>query len=352
MAFSFLPAFADESERKGSNKSRERVRRFDRFPELYLCMATPSFPPAQQAQISAPLPFIRANQRDLYHVSSLKDQVETVLRAWLGTRWLSRWDKEVDLLVKLGYYGLTTARATQTMGEEYTDIWQYSAFQRTISVSRPTRAALVLLPTLPGYLLARLGRHLSRLRTTIPVLAELNLAIFYINGTYYDLVKRLLGIRKVSSIPQNPHVRPPSYSLLGILIGIRLLHRLVVFLRRNLAAETTAKGKQRQSGNAQETFLDERPVSTFLGPVDPEGEPAKPAEEDERTMLDIASIPDALRAGRNCTLCLEERTDSCATECGHLFCWSCIVGWGREKAECPLCRQSLSLTRLLPIYNL
>jgi hypothetical protein len=23
---------------------------------------------------------------------------------------LSRWDKEVDLLVKLGYYGLTTAR--------------------------------------------------------------------------------------------------------------------------------------------------------------------------------------------------------------------------------------------------
>jgi hypothetical protein len=57
MAFSFLPAFADESERKGSNKSRERVRRFDRFPELYLCMATPSFPPAQQAQISAPLPF-------------------------------------------------------------------------------------------------------------------------------------------------------------------------------------------------------------------------------------------------------------------------------------------------------
>jgi hypothetical protein len=57
MAFSFLPAFADDSEREGSNKSRERVRRFDRFPELYLCMATPSFPPAKQAQISAPLPF-------------------------------------------------------------------------------------------------------------------------------------------------------------------------------------------------------------------------------------------------------------------------------------------------------
>ncbi|KAJ6501521.1 Pex12 amino terminal region-domain-containing protein [Mycena vitilis] len=322
-------------------------------------MSVPSFPPAQQAQI------IRANQRDLYHVSSLKDQFETVLRAWLGTRWLSRWDKEVDLLVKLGYYGLTTARATQTLGEEYTDVWQYSVFRRAVPPSRLTRAALVLLPTLPGYLLARLDdfspsygqpsrfqKTLKTLPSVFEVLAEINLAIFYINGTYYDLVKRLLGVRKVSSIPQDPHVRPPSYSLLGILLGVRLLHRLIMFLRRNLAPESNGKGKQRDLRNTQETFLDERTVSTFLGPVDPEGEPAKPAEEDERTMLDVVSIPEALRAGRNCTLCLEERTDSCATECGHLFCWSCIVGWGREKAECPLCRQSLSLTRLLPIYNL
>ncbi|KAJ7102436.1 Pex12 amino terminal region-domain-containing protein [Mycena belliarum] len=323
-------------------------------------MSAPSFPPAQQAQI------IRANQRDLYHVSSLKDQVETVLRAWLGTRWLSRWDKEVDLLVKLGYYGLTTARATQTLGEEYTDIWQYSAFHRIAPPPRLTRAALVLLPTVPTYLLARLDdlvpdygqpsrfrKMLKSIPSVLEVLAELNLAIFYINGTYYDVVKRLLGIRKVSSVPQNPHVRPPSYSLLGILLGVRLLYRLVVFLRTNLAPESTSvKGKHRVTSNTRETFLDERPVSMFLGPVDPEGEPAKPAEEDERTMLDIPSIPEAFRASRNCTLCLEERTDSCATECGHLFCWSCIVGWGREKAECPLCRQSLSLTRLLPIYNL
>ncbi|KAJ7275556.1 Pex12 amino terminal region-domain-containing protein [Mycena haematopus] len=304
-------------------------------------MSVPSFPPAQQAQI------IRANQRDLYHVSFLKDQVETVLPGLVGpgTRWLSRWEKEVDLLVKLGYYGLTTARATQTLGEEYTDVWQYSVFQRAVPPARSTRAALVLLPALPGYLLARLNdmypeyghtswfrKTLKTLPSALELLAELNLAIFYINGTYYDLVKRLLGIRKVSSIPRNPHVRPPSYSLLGILIGIRLLHRLFTFLRKNVSAGGTVQGKQRESSNTDETFLDERPVSTFLGPVDPEGEPAKPAEEDERTMLDIPSIPDALRASRNCTLCLEERTD--------------------KKAECPLCRQSLSLTRLLPIYNL
>lgn len=30
------------------------------------------------------------------------------LRNYTGTRWLARWDKELDLFVKLCYYGLTT----------------------------------------------------------------------------------------------------------------------------------------------------------------------------------------------------------------------------------------------------
>ena len=99
--------------------------------------------------------------------------------------------------------------------------------------------------------------------------------------------------------------------------------------------QSKAEAGSEEFGNKsteKETFLDDRPVSSFLGQENPEGTPARPAEEDERTMLDVASIPDTFRAGRHCTLCLEERTDSCSTECGHLFCWSCIVGWGTEKA--------------------
>lgn len=104
--------------------------------------------------------------------------------------------------------------------------------------------------------------------------------------------------------------------------------------------------------DAHEMFIDDRLVSTMLDVVDPDAQTAKSAEEDENTVLDVASLSSGVRAGRKCTLCLEERTDSCATECGHLFCWGCIVGWGRERAECPLCRQGLNLTRLIPIYNL
>lgn len=146
----------------------------------------------------------------------------------LGTRWLTRWEREVAFLVNIGYYGLTTGRgqnpflnaiagrltlfeATQTLGEEYTDIWQYS-FRANKPPSAVLRAALILLPTLPPYVLARWGSALSSrspwakkaltlLAPTFQILSEINLAIFYLRGTYYHAIKRLLGIRHVSISP-------------------------------------------------------------------------------------------------------------------------------------------------------
>ncbi|KXN87554.1 Peroxisome biogenesis factor 10, partial [Leucoagaricus sp. SymC.cos] len=311
---------------------------------------------------------VRANQRDIYHVSSLREQADNVLRSWLGTRWLTRWDKEVDLLTKLLYFGITVGRGNQTLGEEYTDIWQYSSFVDRTPPSERIRGALIFLSTFPSYFLAkwaaspmlnirhpRTAKFMKTLPSLINTATEVNLAIFYLRGTYYDLTKRLLGVQHLSSVPEDPHVRPPSYSLLGVLLGIRLLHRLVSYIqsRREEGSTISGKGKQRadSGGAVSDMFIDEKPVSDLLD-LDPANEPVKLAEDDERTILNVIAIPETVRAGRNCTLCLEERTDSCSTECGHLFCWNCIVGWGREKAECPLCRQSLNLALLLPIYNL
>lgn len=129
-------------------------------------------------------------------------------------------------------------------------------------------------------------------------------------------------------------MRPPSYALLGVLIILRLGYKLYTISKALQSPSISTKGKERVYSPAaeRETYLDSRPVSTLLGPYD-ENAPAKPAEEDENTVLDVAAIPSEQREGRNCTLCLEERTDSCATECGHLFCWSCIVNWGREKVR-------------------
>ena len=74
---------------------------------------------------------VRSNQRDLFQVSAFRDETENVLRAWLGepcrntqsckdtergagTRWLSRWDKEIDFAAHVMYYGLTVGLGTCT----------------------------------------------------------------------------------------------------------------------------------------------------------------------------------------------------------------------------------------------
>ena len=44
---------------------------------------------------------------------------------------------------------------------------------------------------------------LNTLPVGLEVLAEINLAIFYLRGTYYDIVKRLFGVRHVRSLWQD-----------------------------------------------------------------------------------------------------------------------------------------------------
>ena len=71
------------------------------------------------------------------------------------------------------------------------------------------RAALVFLPAFPAYILSRfstrlsggnkkLARVLGQLPRILDVLSEMNLAVFYFSGVYYDLVRRLLRVRNVS----------------------------------------------------------------------------------------------------------------------------------------------------------
>lgn len=94
----------------------------------------------------------------------------------------------------------------QTLGEEYTNIWVHPKWARSPRI----RAALVLLPILPPYILTRLGPSLyarypqsksfaTAVVNVLEVAGEVNLALFYISGVYYRLVQRLLGV---------PHVHP------------------------------------------------------------------------------------------------------------------------------------------------
>ncbi|CAE7218404.1 unnamed protein product [Rhizoctonia solani] len=331
----------------------------------------PSLPPATQAQI------IRSNQKDLQHVTQLREQISDVARNYLGSRWLHRREAELELAINVLYSTVTSLRATQTLGEEYVGMWAYDSATRLLP-SRKLRAALILLPTLPSYISSKLNSrapgssslhtYLRALPAIVETAVEVNLALFYLTGTYYNLTKRVLGVRHISNMLPDPNARPPSYSFLGILMCIRILHRLYTLLDKQLKSleppppvqptNTLALSDSqdllipRDTDIQQHRYIDSRRVTEILQKQDETSEISPDAERDEFTSLHVAGIHPGLRAGRRCALCLEERTATTSTECGHLFCWSCIVGWGDEKAECPLCRQSLKTTRLLPVYNL
>ena len=105
----------------------------------------------------------------------------------------------------------SSTAGTQTLGEEYTDIRQYSTSISGFPVPKRIRIALVILSLFPPYVLSRWGQSsslnenyprlaewLRRMPTFFNVAMEVNLAIFYVSGTYYDLPKRFLGIQHVS----------------------------------------------------------------------------------------------------------------------------------------------------------
>lgn len=212
------------------------------------------------------------------------------------------------------------------------------------------------------------------------------LAVFYLGSRYYTLAHRLAGVDYVHAIAKRPMVRPQSYEVLGVL----LLFQLIVKAGMSVYSYRKRDNPDNKSSHSTTVRLDEAIYSheshpatkvkdLSLPPVvpleypDPDAnisledigikeQPKSAADEESaqvaeasfraRTLQLDAIAEEVLR----CTLCMDRRTPetgmSAATECGHVFCWDCITGWAKEKPECPLCRQVLDCTRLVPIYNL
>jgi len=117
-------------------------------------------------------------------------------------------------------------------------------------------------------------------------------------------------------------------------LGYRLVSTLRSFYTSTQKELSESKGKEVvQTYSSNGPLIDSRPVSSILAKAKVEESETTNAEDDENTILNVEDLSLEERETRRCTLCLEERTSSCATECGHLFCWNCISGWGREKVS-------------------
>ncbi|KAI0818240.1 Pex12 amino terminal region-domain-containing protein [Xylaria sp. FL0064] len=419
-------------------------------------LASPPYPYAFAPDI------IRAHQKDAYFQGLLTNQLTDLHRRLLGARSAHSWSTESRTLADLIYLCLTTLLGNRTLGEEYCGLVQVEASpppsqdRRLPTIQR--RAAYIagsillpyglarLLPVIRARLRARLQRnlaaaesraqqqsnntkpsslkggssgsgggkpatqkwtykaqtyllaHLSTLTSPAPVHA-LSLALFYFSGSYYELAKRLTGLRYVFTSRAQTGIDPATgepgadragYEVLGVLLVVQMSVQAYLHIRSTVASLTASSTRERSAagGGSVHVSLDEHAYSannavllTQMGTPGTSG--------GQGTRVDIAAVThtpapvsssslsspspkhadnneagDAARYDlkndgvmrwikgaqqRKCTLCLEELKDPAATQCGHVFCWACIGDWVREKPECPLCRREAMVQHILPL---
>lgn len=288
----------------------------DEFPELL---------PASQPEI------VQASRRDAGTLSMLQEKIKESLIVLLGNRTGSVLGPEVALISGVLYYGLSGLRRRPTLGEEYSDLVQVTDSRRA-TASQGLRLMIfnTLVPYIASRVLRKLKAHLSRNESTSGVMEMLigqlealvkfwqrsHLAIFYFTGEFYEPSKRFTKIRYVHS--RKKMTEPAAYTVLGMLLGIQL------------------------AGNAMYTGWEL--CSTLF-------KWCLASSHEDATSTSVEESVDEEPSSRNCTLCLCEMSFPTATNCGHMFCWDCISGWCAEKAECPLCRQSITPNKFLRVYH-
>jgi peroxin-10 len=128
-----------------------------------------------------------------------------------------------------------------------------------------------------------------------------------------------------------PGEQRPGYEFLGLLLLLQIAMQSYLSL-------TATKSESDPTATL---------VNTVLSPddlIDKDKQTHETTPSDVNIVLDLAGetlLPYIPPGSRRCPLCLDPMKDPTAAECGHLFCWTCILRWTGESAgrgECPICR--------------
>lgn len=317
---------------------------------------------------------VRSNQKDRFYINRITAFLADISRQVLPLRLWLKWQRELQLLAELGYYGLTTVIDNQTLGEEYTNTIQVRTQSSPDSFSRPLytpvgivrRSAAIGIQAIGPYAIEKalevIYKRIIDRNFTSPHLTEqqyevlerivgfveelvvtcnrIHLALFYLWGIFYHFGKRFSGIRyvMVRYSVENPNIQSAplsTYRILGWIIMVQLMFKALKWLWDYF------KSKQRQSTQSLVNTDSKNCASSssaYSGP---------------RVILESQQIPSGedeyvhTSSSLKCPLCLEMCKAQTTTLCGHVFCWKCVNEWVSEKSECPICRSGVEPQQLV-----
>ena len=139
-----------------------------------------------------------------------------------------------------------------------------------------------------------------------------------------------------------PGEQRPGYELLGLLLLLQIATQSYLSLASTKMDSDPTKALIEDILIPTQISEGEKAAIVGLHP------PPSPTNDElittTQTVLDLADenvLPYIPGGSRRCPLCLDPMKDPTAAECGHLFCWTCILRWTGEaigQGECPICR--------------
>ncbi|KAB8238639.1 ubiquitin-protein ligase peroxin 10 [Aspergillus alliaceus] len=340
---------------------------------------------------------IRSHEKDIFLTSNLVQQAQNIIRSLRGARFAHTYSNTIKNLTEILYFSLTTLIGNRTLGEEYCDLVQLeddtlqlpSFIRRAGYIVSSIIVPWILQRILPAFrqrLRAKLERSIARQQlkaqqakeganptrnnasnspsfftklriqkyilehldsiTSLSPIYALSIATFYFTGAYYHLSKRFWGLRYVFTKKLEENEQRVGYEVLGVLLVLQIAVQSVLHVKK------VGLSLQQEDDLETEATHSRRQDDALIHSIEnPSKLPLLPASDARYDLSEDSSAIPWIPSGQQgrCTLCLEPFKDPSVTTCGHVFCWTCVRDWVREKPECPLCRQDVLLSKVLPL---